>query len=120
MLYFVGLDETGRILASTDMEEYAEDMMQVELPDSFDFSKQDEYRIENGKLIHDPRPISPESEIADLKMKLYETDYVTIKMYESSLPTGSALSESDLELYSKIMIQRQGWRDRINELERSL
>lgn len=61
---FVSVDETGRIGATTDQKEYAsEDMFEFDFPDDFDFAKQNEYRIQNGELIHDPKPPS-EEEIA--------------------------------------------------------
>lgn len=53
-------DNTGRILVSTDQEQYAEGMTEFTFPDDFDFSVQDEYRIQNGELIHDPKPPSEE------------------------------------------------------------
>lgn len=55
---YVSLDETGRIGASTDIEEYAEGMTEFTFPDDFDFTAQNEYRIVDGKLIHDPEPPS--------------------------------------------------------------
>lgn len=53
-------DNTGRILASTDQEQFAEGMTEFTFPDDFDFAIQDEYRIQNGELIHDPLPPSEE------------------------------------------------------------
>lgn len=63
MVCFVDTDDTGRILVSTDQEQYAEGMTEFTFPDDFDFSVQYEYRIQNGELIHDPLPPS-EEEIA--------------------------------------------------------
>ena len=60
---YVSLDEDGRICATTEFEEYAEGMEEFTFPDDFDFNQQDEYRIQNGELIHDPKPPS-EEEIA--------------------------------------------------------
>lgn len=53
-------DETGRIMATTDQEQFAEGMTEFTFPDDFDFSVQHEYRIQNGELIHDPLPKSEE------------------------------------------------------------
>ena len=47
-------------------------------------------------------------EIAELKAKLSTTDYQAIKYAEG------AMAEEE---YAEIKIQRQAWRDRINELE---
>ena len=56
-----------------------------------------------------PEPvITPEEEIAELKIKLASTDYQAIKYAEG------VLSEEE---YADMKAQRQAWRDRINELE---
>ena len=56
-----------------------------------------------------PEPVlTPEEEIAELKKKLGATDYQAIKYAEG------ALSEDE---YANMKVQRQAWRDRINELE---
>ena len=60
---YCATDETGRIAATTDREQFAEGMTEFTFPDDFDFSVQYEYRIQNGELIHDPLPPS-EEEIA--------------------------------------------------------
>lgn len=63
---FVSTDEEGRINATTDNIEYAgEDMSPFTFPDDFDFSKQNEYRIVDGELIHDPKPPSEEELAAE-------------------------------------------------------
>ena len=116
MRYFIGTDETGRILSSTDVEEYADGMSEFDLPDDFDFSKQDDYRVVDGELVHDPRPIPTDQKIADLKQKLASTDYVAIKVYETMV-TGESLPEEDVTRYADIISQRQQWRQQINELE---
>ena len=54
------------------------------------------------------RVITPEKEIAELKKKLADTDYMAIKYAEG------VLSEKE---YAEMKAQRQAWRDRINELE---
>lgn len=48
------------------------------------------------------------AEIAELKQKLADTDYEAIKYAEGWI---------DSEDYAPIKAERQGWRDRINELE---
>lgn len=117
MKYFIGTDETGRILVSTDDEQYAdENMFEFDLPDDFDFAKQDDYRVVDGELVHDPRPIPTDQQVADLKQKLASTDYVAIKVYETMV-TGENLPEEDATRYADIISQRQQWRQQINELE---
>ena len=55
---YVSLTEDGRIGATTSNKKFAEGMTEFTFPDDFDFAKQDEYRIVDGKLIHDPEPPS--------------------------------------------------------------
>lgn len=52
--------------------------------------------------------ITPEQEIEILKQKLKDTDYKAIKYAEGQLTE---------EEYASTKAERQGWRDRINELE---
>lgn len=62
----------------------------------------------------DPVPsarILAAKEIRELKDQLRETDYAVIKIAE-----GAATSEE----YSEVIAQREAWRARINELEKSL
>lgn len=115
---WVKTDDTGRIFVSTTVEEYAIDMTPFDFPDDFDFSKQAEYRIVDGELIHDPLPPDPNIEISNLKTKLAETDYVVTKIAEYQV-TQRAIPDEDADRYSEIILQRQEWRDRINELEAS-
>ena len=63
------MDETGRILASTSVKEYAEGMIEFDFPEDFDFSKQDQYRIEDDELIFDPLPVSEEEKAAEQRME---------------------------------------------------
>ena len=114
---FVKIDDTGRIYLSTDSEEYIEDgMFEFDFPDDFNINTQNEYRIVDGELVHDPLPESPETQIADLKAKLAETDYVVIKVYEAMV-TESELPDDDVQRYSSIIQQRGLWREQINQLE---
>lgn len=52
--------------------------------------------------------ITPEQKIEILKQKLKDTDYKAIKYAEGQLTE---------EEYASTKAERQGWRDRINELE---
>lgn len=61
---YVSTDETDRICVTAEFSEYTdESYFEFDFPDDFDFNKQNEYRIEDGKLIHDPLPPT-EEEIA--------------------------------------------------------
>ena len=53
--------------------------------------------------------------IAELKQKLFDTDYVINKITEAQL-LGNSVS-TILSQYKDIIDQRQGWRDEINKLE---
>lgn len=111
-------DETGRIMATTEREEYAgEGYGQFDFPDDFDFGLQNEYRIVDGELVHDPPPIPVDQRIAELKSNLDSTDYVVIKLSEMKLSNQNTLSDEDTKRYSEIISNRQAWRDEINRLE---
>ena len=53
---WVQTDDTGRVLATTDCEEFAAGMSEYEFPADFDYAVQDEWRIVDGTLVHDPLP----------------------------------------------------------------
>lgn len=55
---YVMLDENGRIAATTEYKEYATGMFEFALPEDFDYSHQEDYRIKDDELIKDPLPIS--------------------------------------------------------------
>lgn len=118
MKMFVDTDDTGRILSTTSADEYdgVIDLQKVEFPDDFEFCGQYEYRVVDGQLVHDPLPDPPETRIAKLKQQLDDTDYVIVKMAESSV-TGVPLSEEDSSRYADIIEQRRQWREEINKLE---
>lgn len=119
-------DETGRILATTEHEEYAgDDYAQFDFPEGFDFSTQNEYRISDGELVHDPVPVPTEQRIAELKSSLAATDYIAAKAMDAVLrgtisgTAGKADALASLAAeYTDVLDQRQAWRDEINELER--
>ena len=61
MIYYTSVDETGRINSTTPHKEYANpDSIKFDFADDFDFSKQNEYQIIKGKLVHNPLPPSEE------------------------------------------------------------
>lgn len=114
---YVQTDENGRITATTERVEFADDsMFEFDFPDGFDFSEQNDYTIIDGNLAHDPAPKPPYVEMAELKANLAATDYVAVKIAEYKA-TGDELPEGDAERYAGIIEQRREWRSRINELE---
>lgn len=78
---YVSFTEDGRIGATTPHEEYAsEDMIEFDFPEDFDFSKQNQYRIEDDELIFDPPPVSEEEKAAEERAQ-----------YQSQLQTASVM-----------------------------
>lgn len=117
MMQYVMTDNDNRICVIVDNKEYTDDSyISFDFPDDFDFLHFMDYKIVNGELVYDKRPVSPESEVMQLKNKLAETDYVIPKMMEAQL-TGIALQPEEQARYSEIIEQRKEWRARINELE---
>lgn len=104
------VNEAGRFLSLTKIP-FDETAPTLELDDNFDLNSIYEYKLEDGKLIHDPLPPpepTAEEKIADLKAKLAETDYIVIKIAEGA---------ATFEEYADVIDQRQAWREQINELE---
>lgn len=60
---YVSTDSDGRICATTYVEEFAGGMAEFDFPEGFDFSRQHEWRIVGGELVHDP-PQPTEEELA--------------------------------------------------------
>lgn len=93
---YVMLDENGRITASTDIKEYAEGMIEFDLPEDFNYSYQENYRIENGELIEDPLPASKEEqkmkEDADYKSQLETATIMFVNESAQNLTDEQALS----------------------------
>lgn len=117
MIKFTNVNSENRICVTTDRVEYAgQDAIEMEFPDNFDFTKQDEYIIESGELVHLPKEVPITQRIVDLKNNLSETDYVVTKIAESMV-TGETMSISDADRYAEIIENRKAWRAEINELE---
>ena len=70
-----------------------------------------EYRTPSDEEVENDKISEINSKIRDLKLKLSNTDYKAIKYAEGFI------SEDD---YKSIKQERQGYRDRINELEQEL
>lgn len=79
----------------------------------------DEFIIENGQAVYSPQP---EKEIARLKEKLSDTDYISSKMNDEIMNCTSivdilSVTASFKAKYGDIIKQRQEWRNKINELQ---
>ena len=115
---YVKLDSDNRICSTTEYAEFAEEgAIEYDFPEDFDFSLQDDYLIQNGELVYSPLDPEPGVRINELKQKLAETDYVVIKIAEAQV-TGVEMLSEDADRYAEIILQRQQWRDQINELEK--
>lgn len=91
---YVKLDKNRRIESSTEYKKFAEsDAIEFSFPEDFDFSKQAEYRIEEGNLIYDPIPLS-EEELSIVKEVTRQTQIqnAAILFVRSSAPS---LSDED-------------------------
>ena len=116
-------DESGRIESVTlyplDMEKPS-----LELPEDFDLKSVRDYVLSGGALKHDPFVAVPSvaEQIASLKQKLTETDYITAKAVDAMTAADSltalltALKSIRTE-YADVLSQRAAWRKEINDLE---
>ena len=116
-------DECGRLESVTvyplDMEKPL-----LELPDEFDLQSVRDYVLSGGALKHDPFVAVPSvaEQIATLKRKLDETDYITAKAVDAmaaadSLTALLAALKSIRTEYADVFAQRAAWRKEINDLE---
>ena len=79
----------------------------------------EDYVIEGGKAVYRP---TRAKQIADLKSKLAETDYIASKAIESIIGAKDVISllstlKRISEEYAEMLKQREEWRSSINELE---
>lgn len=91
---YVKLDQNGRIESSTEYEQFAEpDAIEFSFQEDFDFSKQAEFRIQEGNLIYDPIHLS-EEELSAAKEITRQTQIqnAAILFVRSSAPS---LSDAD-------------------------
>ena len=93
---YAAIDETGRITATTELEEYSEGMTEVDFPEGFDFATQYEYRVVGGELVHDPLPPTEEEIAAREEAERRAQIDVAIPM----LARASAPSMTDAQLLS--------------------
>ena len=96
----------------------------LELPDDFDLKRVRDYVLSGGALKHDPFVAVPSvaEQIAALKRKLAETDYITAKAVDAmaaadSLTSLLAALKSIRTEYATVFAQRAEWRTEINKLE---
>ena len=116
-------DESGRLQSITTYP-LDETQPMLELPDEFDLKRIRDYVLSGGALKHDPFVALPSvaEQIAMLKRKLADTDYITAKAVDAitaadSLPGLLIVLKSIRTEYATVFAQRAEWRAEINKLE---
>ena len=116
-------DEGGR-LESVTLYPLDETKPMLEVPDEFDLQSIRDYVLSGGALKHDPFIVVPSAaeQIAALKQKLVETDYIAAKAVDAmtaadSLTALLAALKSIRTEYADVLAQRAAWRKEINDLE---
>ena len=96
----------------------------LELPEDFDLKNIRDYVLQGGALIREPYVPAPSAteQIAALKQKLVETDYIAAKAVDAmtaadSLTALLAALKSIRTEYADVLAQRAAWRKEINDLE---
>lgn len=119
-------DEAGRLQNVTiyplDMEKPS-----LELPEDFDPKSVRDYVLIGGALKHDPFVAVPSvaEQIAALKQKLSDTDYITAEAVDAiaaadSLTALLTVLKNIRTEYADVLAQRAAWRKEINVLEHNL
>lgn len=116
-------DEGGR-LESVTLYPLDMDKPSLEIPEDFDLKNIRDYVLIGGALKHDPFIVVPSvaEQIAALKQKLADTDYITAKAVDAmtaadSLTALLAALKSIRTEYADVFAQRTEWRAEINKLE---
>lgn len=126
MLVNYSIDENNRLLNVTS---YPLDTTKptLELPEDFDLKNVRDYILNGDTLKLDPFIVIPsiEEQIAVLKRKLADTDYITSKALDAitladNLTSLLAALKSIRTEYADLIKQRQTWREEINNLEKQM
>lgn len=110
--------EDGVVFANYPAETIPDDWpKEQETTDVFEYFLYTPYTAEELEQIAiEKAEAERQRQIAELKRKLTETDYIITKMSEYNV-SGVEMPAEDAERYAAIIEQRQQWRDQINELE---
>ena len=126
MLVNYSIDENNRLQNVTS---YPLDTTKqtLEIPEDFDLKNVRDYILNGDTLKLDPFIVIPsiEEQIAVLKRKLDDTDYITSKALDAitladNLTTLLAAPKSSRTEYADLIKQRQSWREEINNLEKQM
>lgn len=110
--------EDGTVFANYPVETIPEDWpKEQEITDVFEYFLYTPYTAEElEQIAAEKAEAERQRQIAELKQKLDETDYVITKMSEYNV-SGEIMPEADAERYASVIEQREQWRKQINELE---
>lgn len=126
MLVNYSIDENNRLQNVTS---YPLDTTKptIEIPEDFDLKNVRDYILNGDTLKLDPFIVIPsvQEQIAELKHKLDDTDYITSKALDAitladNLTSLLAALKSIRTEYADIIKQRQSWREEINNLEKQM
>lgn len=126
MLVNYSIDENNRLQNVTS---YPLDKTKptIELPEDFDLKNVRDYILNDDTLKLDPFIVIPsvQEQIAVLKRKLADTDYITSKALDAitladNLTSLLAALKSIRTEYADLIKQRQSWREEINNLEKQM
>ena len=126
MLVNYSIDENNRLQNVTS---YPLDTTKptLELPEDFDLKNVRDYILNGNTLKLDPFIAIPsvQEQIAVLKRKLADTDYITSKALDAitladNLTSLLAALKSIRTEYADLIKQRQSWREEINNLEKQM
>lgn len=124
MLVNYKTDDSGRLQSVTTYP-IDEAQPQLDIPDEFDLSSIRNYIVEGAQLVFSQLPapqLSVQEQIAALKQKLADTDYITAKAVDAmaaadNLTALLAALKSIRTEYADVLAQRAAWRKEINDLE---
>ena len=117
------IDKNGRL---ENVTLYPLDMSKpiLELPEDFNMKNIRDYVLQDGALICDPYVHIPSAaeQIATLKQKLSETDYVASKVIDEIVIADGVTSllaalKAIRTEYADVLTQRRAWRKEITDLE---
>lgn len=97
---FVLTDENGRIIATTNVEEFAEGFDEFDFPEDFDFFNQINYKIVDGELVEDrvEEPTEPQKpdDKTELNTQMQTAVLMFVKSNQKNFTDEEALSISML------------------------
>lgn len=96
---YVKIEKNGRIESATECEKFAEpDAIAFSFPEDFDFSKQNDYRIDGESLIYDPIPLSEEEieavKTTNIKTQMENAIVLMVQSFAKTFTDKQALSIS--------------------------